>query len=837
MADKPLDAIKVYDISGPEALPGHIPADQVQEAVLSGKYTLPKGLPVPVVSPDGEVGHIPAEQAATAFQQGYKYGTKALTEEATYGTPGQQALAGLEGAAEAVTGGASGAVQQAFGFGDAAAKRSRINPMTHAAGEIAGIVGGMALTKKAGIPTVPGLLGDLGEAASIGAGGKALGMAAQGAVEGAGMAATHAVNEHMLGDPDMTAEAILGHVGLGAALGGGLGLALAPIVSKVGSLLGSLKAPTAESGLAEKVAGTELASKPLADIAMKKTAGEIEAAAADIGAPVLEMQVTDNRAIHHAQQALAKSPSPLGIAEDQKINAGWRAASDAVRGTLEDGAQPMTKVQTGEAIRDALAQKIQQEREPVEALYSELKSKFQDVPLPQAASQEASAAIGKIEGVNLNGRFPEDQLARQVSEELPQLTTLEDLRAYKAKLSRATKADPSLRHVAGATNEILNDLEERVITQFATDAGYDATETIAQRAAAKESYKALAGKLEELGGKLGKRKIYGPQDFLNHLEDMGGEGLVDRLFSKKDPRFLEWFKAQFPEQAQQLATFHKADIAVRATEGEFLSPKAALKQVNQLSPEVRSFLFTPEQLKKLESAHTYISAFPKEMNPSGTAKTMAWIDYLSSPKQLVGQTAADVLAKARISLSGEQYQRFAALVKLKELSLKTLDAIDKSAATILEQGSASALPAPARPHRLIPQNPQLSFDTGRDEYSHNVLKHSDNPDMLAERLAHATQEVAPHAPGTATSLAAVASRATQFLQSKAPPHTKPGPFQPVLPTSNAQMSKYMRYVETVERPVSALARVKDHTLLPQDVEALLGRTPQALRAHARDLDG
>lgn len=224
----------VFDISGAEPIKGTLPDNEVEAALQSGRFSLPMG-DVKVINPEGVEGTLPASEVPQALGAGFKLLTPSLAKEREFSTLGQQAITGLEGAAEGIAGPlATLAETELLGVPkeDILARRE-VNPWTHTAGQVAGLLAPMgqgALLTKAGA----------GAAKALGAEGVA-NLAARGAVEAALYQAGDATSRVILEDPALSTESAIAEVGLAAALGGGVGGALG-VAGKGLSLLGESKA-------------------------------------------------------------------------------------------------------------------------------------------------------------------------------------------------------------------------------------------------------------------------------------------------------------------------------------------------------------------------------------------------------------------------------------------------------------------------------------------------------------------------------------------------------------------------------------------------------------------
>lgn len=205
--------VKIFDISGSKPVEGSVPEEQVQEAVQSGKYTLPQG-EVPVISPDGQEGSVPSDQLNAALEQGYKYATPEASKQARFNTPSNAIKSVIEGAAKGYLGPGAALVERSSKANlDDIRARAEVNPGLHALGETGGFLASM--------------LTGTGEARALEAASTALtkSLAKRAAVEGAMYAAGDEASKLITEDPHQSAQSALAHIGTGAILGGVLGKA------------------------------------------------------------------------------------------------------------------------------------------------------------------------------------------------------------------------------------------------------------------------------------------------------------------------------------------------------------------------------------------------------------------------------------------------------------------------------------------------------------------------------------------------------------------------------------------------------------------------------------
>lgn len=103
---------------------------------------------------------------------------------------------------------------------------------------------------------------------------------------------------------------------------------------------------------------------------------------------------------------------------------------------------------------------------------------------------------------------------------------------------------------------------------------------------------------------------------------------------------------------------------------------------------------------------------------------------------------------------------------------------------------------------------------------------ANDPEQLQGRLAAQTDDWHEHAPNTAQALQVASARAVAFLASKLPQNAAPGPLAQKWTPSRAEISKFQRYYEAVNKPTSILKHAAQGTLTPESIEAVATVYPQ-----------
>lgn len=804
---------------------------------------------IPLVSPEGDPVSAPLPERDSLLQQGYKLPSQeqlqSLVDASKYGTTGQAIGAGVEGALETASLGTSGVVESAIGkaagidnlSAEAQRKRQEQNPIAHPVGEAIGAIAPALLGDELGIPS---LLGKVGEVAEVGAkalvGGaperlatKLAGWAGRGAAESAALTGEHVLNESLLGDPKATAEHALSEVGLSALFGGTGGAILGKAAETTGNLASKLLGRGEEGGLLSNL--TKL--KPNAD--------EITSAADRLGVDLLPGQLSASKTVQDLQSQIAKEPTIVGRKEQAAIDSQFDAIRQATADAL-GSSTPMTKAEVGQVLAAGIKNRVEEEYRPIREAYEFLASRNVNIPLAKEDLTEFQSGIQKIEGAHKRPGSPEGSFTSRVANQLPLQETVADLRQLRTSAGKEgfSHTRPELWHYAGRINDKLDELEGRsisnsVVSGLKTGAitSEEASHLVATMDSTKEAYKNFIGDVKTLGKALGKGKINGVEHFLSFIEDgVSGEQLAQKLFVKENSRFLKFFQEKFPEQARVVSEYQKSVIAEKAFKDGIVQPGVAMREVDKLEPEARRFLFSKDDLGKLDDARTLLEAMPRDINPSGTAKSLSWTDALNPSRSIGGGTVGGAIGGVPGAIAG-------ATVGLASSEASTL--LKRS----LMRGLVSGSPAEAARHQTLGRLMDLSqkgaasvttaakaifaknaaerLTLGKDErerLADRLDKMEQDPELLSARINKMTSGVGDHAPDTAVALSSTATKAAAYLSSLRPKAQKFSPFGPEVAPSDFQRAAFKRAAEAVLDPVGVMHRVIDGTVSMADVQAL-----------------
>lgn len=800
----------------------------------------------------------------------------------SFGDLPQQALAGFEAFNRARTLGISDHLEASTGLTtkENIEKRQQQNPITET---VAGAIPGVA----ASIAT-----GGFGLAAGAGAGllRVAAGAAGEGALFGGAQAATDAV----LGDPHLNAQKILSDVGMGAALGGGLGVlshtlgALPAFLRKRGEAASEAGAGAgAEAGLQEPTVSPEQSLKdagipgpidptlseslvsesnpegstfrqgvPLDSMSpedaapyvkglntIKPNASEIIQAGKNLdGAATPEAMLTDDPGIHRSSYAVATSPSPEGIRQANIWKDAWNTASGAVN-RLFGPETTDSLAEVGERVKSMISDGFEAKAGPVKELYESIEDSLPGIPISEKSTQALGKTISNlIKEEAIASTSPEANFVNTYGDAISHVTNLNELQKFRTAMGRATSKET--QYVSGLIKEKLDNLElsaiKRTASQMKTpEAQQKVLGLIDQIEQAKASYRALRDDMAQIGKPLwGNKKIYGPQDFLNTIDDMTPEVFAKRLFSKNNAKALSFMNENFPNAISELSSYEKAAIRKSASPGDVFNPKAALKAVDNLPKEVRNMMFNPKDQGLLKDGKLYFNNFLKDYNPSHTASALKFQDFLQHPisntisgitqwgKDL-GSSAFSHL-KVNVNLTPEQQAAVSASKeKASKLSYlaKTIkrvnDTISDSSDQILS-GTKAAILQPAVHYS----------DKKYDELSDKIQKLAGNPENLAHDMSETTQHLHRAAPGITQGIYQTTSQALKYMNDILPkpsPTVSPLPLDPKWVPTKTQKQSFMKSYDAIDNPLGVLKQVKGGVVSQEAMQAMQAVHPELLQ--------
>jgi len=720
-----------------------------------------------------------------------------------------------------------------------------VNPIT------AGIAQAVGLG--AGLMTGTGEAALLGKAGAAGAKllatgaemsrARAAGAAAlRGAIELGGFGAGDEISNWIAGKPDQTVQSAISHIGLSALLGAGTGGVLGFALPKT---FGEV-APEVEQNLKNfqnTVQGTVADVKAEAPLQQIKEAGLLSRfkklkpeaqGIVQIGEahqwPVYEGMVSSAPEIEMAEDALLNGPpTVVGIHRRQA----YEKAADAVRLSVDEAsAAPLAPSETavGNTIKSGLLGNLETKNEPIKALYSEISPYRQTIPVVEKEAKSLGSVVNDI--IKDKGLVPGSErynFIKTFSGGLENVENLQQLANFRTEVGRS--AGPLTRDLAQDISEKLNGVEEKAIQNFANtmetgEAKDRILNLISKSNEAKKSYATFREELQTLGNSLGKKKIYGPQNFMDFIEDLNPQTLAKRTFSPGNTEFAQYLAEKFPDQFKAIRDYQRGLLREEALTNGELDMKKLVKKVNNLEPELKDLLYSENEQVVLNDAKKYLDSFPKSFNPSGTSHMSAFRAFFEHPTGAVIANLRDAgiqafIKAANVVVPGADKEA-GTLIKVlgPTVAQGQTDAAGFAAGV---KAVMSAIKAYAKTVKAAD-----AVFTGAmpviNEASHEQLKklddHLEDLKTKPQPVSLLGSDLGKFLPDHATALSMSAANAMNSLNAMRPQNPKMAPLDKAFPVNMAQGMPYLRNLAMANQPLLAFKHIKNGTLLPQDVKAI-----------------
>lgn len=802
-----------------------------------------------------------------------------------YGAPLEQLKAGAEGLAQGLVGPLAPYLEKKLGVNEEdIRKRAEANPATHYGAITAGLVGpalatlGTSAAARAGITgatealplisnaskfTQAGLLSKAGETAAglTGLGGEGAGLlsrAGAGAISGAAenvlFQSGDALSKEITGDPTAASEVSLSNLGLSALIGGGIGGAFGAI-SPLWTLKSGAKVEQGIQDFKNRVSGEmgdAVADAPFEAIQEagisrpKANVKEITKAANENGWPLLEGMTSGSKEVQMAEDALLNGPPTLPSIARRKV---YQGAHDVVTNSIDEALaapKPISETQVGSAIQESLGAKLTAENAPFKELYGRVEPYTKQIPLSESIGDDIA---GLIHEQSLVEGTPAYDFVKTFSNGIKKVENLDQLKSFRTSLRESS--GPQTKRVAGAILDKITELEQNSISAFASSMAEGPeqeaiTGLLDQIKQTNKQYAAFKTDLSTLGKNIGKSKIYGPQDFISFVKNMNPQKLVGKVFNEGNTKFAEWFAQKFPEEMQTMAQYQRSLIKEAATKEGVINPAKVLKQVKNMEPEMQRLVFSPEELKVMNDAETYLGSFPKDFNPSHTAHETAFRSFFEHP---VGATVANVrdfgiqaFIKAFGHASPGAEESVQTLMPILGQAVK-----GKEANPVAFKQAVEYLRATIKGETTLSNATKAVFKAGKEVLPAALEPSEKQRNKLDTKLKDLQSNNGPlmdvggqvgyYLPDHGVALGATAARVTGYLNSIRPNMEKKSPLdsEPVL--SMPVKAAYDRALDLAEQPLLAVKSIKSGTLTPQDVAAVKTMYPGLYSKISQKLTG
>lgn len=801
------------------------------------------------------------------IKQGQIANAAALQDK--HGSAPQTILAGIEAVARGGTLGTSDYLETATGASTPEAIQGRMaaNPTTAFLGNIAGA--GMLTLATGGFG---GLASGI-EAGVGGLAGRALGTAAEGAIFGAG----NVVSDAALGDPHLNAQKVLSDIGMGAALGGGLGV-LSKAVGALPALIRRGKGVPDITPIGEQVPvvdvtvpkgkkPTSLEEMQAAVDQAKKYGGqdninelpqmsEAKDAESRVG-PLMQFRVHDMQMDSLASQdarnefkTMLEVPGKNGETLRNYQGAQKKELigmmDNAIDNEVAPGYHPTTNaVEAGERAAQSFTDQIEKTRSELGPAFEKIKStplqKVDHLPgvidyltNPEVSSyanpkiaqmfdtsgdsialKPYSTSMG-IDGATYRSVKQAIEALKENPEDFEKLF---DIRKGLSQHVDVTKLGDAPKEISSAKAAMMDYIQDAVQTVNPDQAVRD----IFKKWAVNEQNAAMIEK--RFGAEIGSNNW-------RSLAKGGDEGIIKKIFRDSDS--VAAAKAILPkEDFNNMLADHLSIMRNDATDKGIFSSNKFFSNFrrNQYSLG-EAFSENAPTFQKIKDSLTLMRIFADDIpqNPSGTTKTLL---------QALMQGGLDPF-KHISNLMEFGKDKFSEAVKAQQINEKlagTADAAKKLGSlqgilnrvnSKLTSSAKSIFTSSGTRGAALAGSAYLS-DAEYNKLTKDVRGYYANPQSFIDDMADNSHHLYQAAPGITQGIHNAMAQAVQFLNSKLPQATSSMPLSPEWKPSESQKARFNRYYQAVNDPLHALKQVKNGTLSHETIEALQAVHPQFLQ--------
>lgn len=859
--------MKLYDLANKKEVT--LADTDVESAVKSGNFALPKDARIEVLSPEGQRGSIASNEAADAFGKGFKYVSpgqvkdELLQKEYGEGIGNEAAALGL-GAARGLTFGLSDQVLEKTGAVSEEALRELQdrNPISSMTGEIGATVipalasGGSSLVAKGAAKTLPALAAKasekVGEAAlkSFAKGStsqivkNAVKMGVGSAVEGALYGTGQMISEEALGNSDFNAESVLANVGLNTAMGGSIGAALGATVGAGSKFIDKIKSDIKRGDLAKYGVGKKQANDLIDNMTLSQSSSEIAEVAKDISPSALAVQPKDVAGIQEASDLLGITPTPGMLSENKSFQnlestlakSDMLAGQDVKQATLnvQNGLKGATEdvlsrgvgvsaVDEGEAIKQSIFEHYNSRLASYKSFQDEFENQFAQVAVSDHMRKLAKSRFLKT----ADNAFDDTNIQKAVDafDKIDSITKAKQAKRYFWNESqKAKRAGDNL-----AQNVFMDayDTSQRMIENAAVGAvnGVRNKKKLVDGIRnANKIYSNLSTDMKDVAKFLGKN-ISRPSDMVDFIENgLDAKQITEKLSKLKNNDLLDTLQAKLPDVYESAMSYKAAKI-LKASEDNngVLSPKKFLAQVKKLEDDEVRRLFG-DKVSKIDAIKKVQDALPTDINPSGTAQALETMGIFSLGNQGKALALRSLYSDKGQKLIDYYGKILGTLRGVEENSNKIKLSIASSVDGFL-QGSSKPISPLISASKIGPE-----YDKAKEE----IENFDSNPENQVEMFAQRNGDLFENAPSTASMLSGKVSNAVAFLSEKMPKRPIVSPYSTLEP-SNREKEKFMRYYKAVQDPKHVFDEIKRGYANPEGIEALKKVYPEMYRTLSEEI--
>lgn len=732
-----------------------------------------------------------------------------LEEQSKYGGTGAAALATAAGAARGLSFGLSDVILKGMGLSEEAAKLQAHQPTMSTVGEVGGAIGGAflgpgAIVAKGAQAATKGIVSGLGRAAAK--------EAAEGALYGVGQT----ISEQALGTNDSVAESLVANVGMGAILGGGFGMAAHGASEGAQAMSRQVKKFLKGEGAVNKWLGkadeffTGEAGKVASDLEELKKLSEIE------GVPLTPGMLSESPIIRGIESHLEQAPTTFGGYVREGTQPTYKAMQKQTAKIVEEASKD-TLENVGDEIKSTLISRVHQLHDPASAAYKEIAEHTKNI---EVTPDMRASLVKKLDewgfantNIGTEGRQAVEFAIKNFSQDI--YMPIDKIKDIASDLGgMAAKADPKQKIKINILKDKVDQFYERQIRRSAIENAMSkpdgeeiARQLIGDIKGAKKGWREFREFMDEVGSEagLGKRKIKSIGDFLDRIESIDNAKLSSNLFNKKSIKSLKFVNENFPEIFDKLRRIEIAKMSAAADAvdpmGNTITDILKLKKYTEkYSPEALEMILGKDKIKSIDNLEKLRQKMPKKLGPSGTPEGLRYFNLLKPAMWANDAAAYAIYSGGKIAMDVGDKQTKVLSSRLKNFVTQAKKPIVGASTVAITAGT-----------RDYEQRLKDIEETALD------------PQKYIDKIIENTAGLSNIDPDLQTSISNTALQAVNFLQDKAPKNPFAGSMV-ISPLkwkpSDAELSKFNRYLKAIDDPFSVLDDLDQGMLTPESVEAL-----------------
>lgn len=855
-----------------------------QEGVPSAQ-PMQNDQPVNVLNPNGKLVSVPQSQIESMdlFNNGYSPAQasdlKEIQNQKDYGGLGSQINAAVHNFGTTYTLGAFPLAERAAAaltgqdyHPEAIAAQNEANPFSSGLGTGAGLTfGGVGPLLEKGVmagakalapaaapllekaaPYVPQVIAKIGSTAA-----KAM-------AENALFQGIDETGKMLAGDPGQTTDTMISNLKMSALIGGGAGAAFGTIPPLWKATFGS-KATAALQAIADHAGGIEGKTSDPVNQAL-----DLYSATGKQVPEAMRSVLSESERAQQYYKDLRQSPTPSGTelakTADHFRNSIGEGIADTLGKTSKEvqSYSDLSHAKEGGNIANKVADEFETKVSPLAQEFEDLKARKANMPLLQdrqivdpqnpyltkkvpGITSQIADQLGQLVEANKWAHDSDSmKIMNQTLKRLPEQNTIGDLGSLATRIQdeNYNPLQPAQNRDVQQIVKIFRDAESNATLQRL---GEEAPEFVARHQAAREAWSQVSDLKSDLQSKLnlkgGNQNSNGA--FIKNLRANAIENpekFLKKISNPNDVYLSKTLAEQFPETAQAVKDYQTRDLlgnaAAKAAPGQTINPTTFFNKLDQLSPELRQYLFPSETMQALEAHRTLwdsLNTLDKDRNFSNTAPTlMRYLKslpgtalglivaamghnpiigaILGSLTNAIGRNAPDAMKLAFLKFMGESKPidagAFKTMVDFFHATAKGENALSRASKELFQTGRLS-----------IPQ--AFESKERRDKFDEHLSKLQQDPTPLFNTggsLGH-------YMPDHATSLAQTAASNVNYLNSLRPQTAKMNPLDTQAKPSAAALQSYHNALDIAEQPLSILPKIQNGTLNAEDMKHFIAMYP------------